>query len=163
VGVDEVWVSGTDKTVRRVDIHGSVRDTVTITRLGWPNDITVTRQGELVYSDGSNKTVNIVKHRKRNTLITTPRGWCPGTLCCTKSGDILVSMFNADASHHKIVRYQGHTVTKEIDRDEDGEPIYKGGEYSLYVVENNNGDVCASDANARAVVVVNKSGRVRFR
>jgi hypothetical protein len=54
-------------------------------------------------------------------------------------------------------------VTQEIDRDEDGEPIYKGGKYSLYVVENNNGDVCASDRNANTVVVVNKSGRVRFR
>jgi streptogramin lyase len=54
-------------------------------------------------------------------------------------------------------------VTQEIDRDEDGEPIYKGGEYGVYVVENNNGDVCASDRNANTVVVVNKSGRVRFR
>jgi hypothetical protein len=72
-------------------------------------------------------------------------------------------MGTTDFSQHKIVRYQGHTVTEEIDRDEDGEPIYKGGRYGLFVVENNNGDVCASDSNAKAVVVVNKSGRVGFR
>jgi hypothetical protein len=30
------------------------------------------------------------------------------------------------------------------------------------VVENNNGDICASDNNAEKVVVVDKSGRVRF-
>jgi hypothetical protein len=161
VGVDEVWVSGKDKTVRRVDIHGSVRDTVKCPN--WPDDIIVTRQGELVYSDGPKRTVNIVRQGKTKTLITTPRGWHPGTLCCTKSGDILVSMDNTDGSRYKIVRYQGHTVTQEIERDEDGKPIYKGGEYSLYVVENKNGDVCASDQNADTVVVVNKSGRVRFR
>ncbi|XP_048740317.2 uncharacterized protein LOC125654400 [Ostrea edulis] len=163
VGVDEVWVSGKDKIIRRVDIHGSVRDTVTTTCLDWPNDITVTRQGELVYSDANNRTVNIVRHGRTETLITTPQGWHPGRLCCTKSGDILVSMYTTDFSQHKIARYQGHTVKQEIDRDEDGEPIYKGGEYSLYVVENNNGDTVASHGNAKAVGVVDKSGRVRFR
>jgi hypothetical protein len=160
-GVDEVWLSGKDKTIRRVDIHGSVRDTVKCPN--WPDDITVTRQGKLVYSDGPKRTVNIVRHGKTKTLITAPQGWYPRQLCCTKSGDILVSMDNTDSSRYKIVRYQGHTVTQEIDRDEDGKPIYKEGEYALYVVENNNGDVCASDRNADTVVVVNKSGRVRFR
>ncbi|XP_055998839.1 E3 ubiquitin-protein ligase TRIM71-like [Ostrea edulis] len=163
VGVDEAWVSGKDKTITRVDIHGSVRDTVTTTCEEWPNDITVTRQGELVYSDVHNRTVNIVRHGRTETLITTPQGWHPGQLCCTKYGDILVSMLTTDYSQRKIVRYQGHTEKQEIDRDEDGEPIYKGGKYTLFVVENNNGDICASDNNADTVVVVNKSGRVRFR
>jgi streptogramin lyase len=163
VGVDEAWVSGDDKTVRRVDIHGSVRDTVTTTCEYWPNDITVTRQGELVYSVDDNRTVNLVRHGRTETLITTPQGWKPDGLCCTKSGDILVSMFTDGYNRNKIVRYQGQTVTQEIDRGEDGEPIYKGGLGSLYVVENNNGDVCASDGNADTMVVVNKSGRVQFR
>ncbi|XP_048740769.2 uncharacterized protein LOC125654771 [Ostrea edulis] len=163
VGVDEAWVSGGDKTIRRVDIHGSVRDTVTTTCEDWPNDITVTRQGELVYSDGNNRTVNIVRHGRTETLITTPQGWHPDKLCCTKSGDILVSMLTSGRSQYKIVRYQGHTVKQEIDRDDDGEPIYKGGRYTLFVVENNNGDICVSDCKADTVVVVDKSGRVRFR
>jgi hypothetical protein len=163
VGVDEAWVSGADKTIRRVDIHGSVRDTITTKCEPYPNDITVTRQRELVYCDGHSRTVNIVRRGRSEAMIITPQGWGPGNLCCTKSGDILVSMVNSDHSQRKIVRYQGHTVTQEIDRDEDGEAIYKRGEYQLFVVENNNGDVCASDGNADTVVVVNKSGRVRFR
>jgi sugar lactone lactonase YvrE len=164
VGVDEAWASGRDKTIRRVDVHGSVQDTViTTVRKYWPNDITVSRQGEPVFSDEDNRTVKVVRHRGIETLITAPQGWHPDKLCCTKSWDILVSMLTADESRYKIVRYQGHTVTQEIDRDEVGEPIYKGGEYPLCVVENNNGDVCAANANAKVVVVVNKSGRVRFR
>ncbi|XP_048766566.2 E3 ubiquitin-protein ligase TRIM71-like [Ostrea edulis] len=162
VGVDEAWVSGEDKTIRRVDIHGSVRDTATTTCI-WPNGITVTRQGELVYSDGRNRTVNIVRHGRTETLITAPRDWKPDRLCCTESGEILVSMGTTDDSQNKIVRYQGHTVKQEIDRGENGEPIYKGGKYPLYVVKNNNKDICASDCNADTVVVVGKSGRVRFR
>jgi hypothetical protein len=123
----------------------------------------VTRQGDLVYSDHYNRTVNIIRHGKIKKLFTLPQDWWPYKLCCTKSGDILVSMFNAGYSQNKIVRYEGHTVTQEIDRDEDGEPIYKGGNCPLYVAENSNGDICASDNNAKAVVMVNKSGRVRFR
>jgi streptogramin lyase len=161
VGVDEAWVSGYDKTIRHVDIYGSVRDTVTTTCKYCPNGITVTRQGELVYSDSYNSTVNVVRHGRTETLITTPQGWVPGKLCCTKSGDILVSMHTIAQS--KIVRYQGHTVTQEIDRDEDERLIYKQGINTLFVVENNNGDVCVSDQKAKTVVVVNKSGRVRFR
>jgi hypothetical protein len=163
VGVDEAWVSGKDKAIRRVGIHGSVRDTVTTTCQYWPNGITVTKQGELVYSDGPNRTVNIVRQGKINKLITLPQGWKPDRLCYTKSGDILIGMCTFDFSQRKIVRYQGQSVTQEIDRDEDGKPIYKGGNYGLHVVENNNRDVCASDYNAEIVVVVNKSGRVRFR
>ncbi|XP_062615195.1 uncharacterized protein LOC134276933 [Saccostrea cucullata] len=163
VGSDKAWVSGRGKMITCVDIHGAVQDTVTSTCKNFPNDITVTRQGELIYSDGYNRTVNIVRDGKTETLITTPRGWYPGGLCCTRSGDILVIMYTSDKSHRKIVRYQGQRVTQEIDKDKHGDPIYQGGEYGLYVVENNNGDIVASDVNARAVVVVDRTGKVRFR
>ncbi|XP_048740753.2 uncharacterized protein LOC125654762 [Ostrea edulis] len=163
VGVDEAWVSGAENTIRRIDMHGSEWDTVTTTRKTWPNSITVTSQGELVYRDSDDRTVNIVRHGKTEKLITTPQGWHPDKLCCTKSGGILVSMYTTDFSQNKIVHYRGQTLKQEIDRNEGGKPIYKRGKCSLRVVENNNGDICASDCNAYTVVVVNKSGRVRFR
>jgi DNA-binding beta-propeller fold protein YncE len=167
VEMDEAWVCGNDKIVKRVDEQGSVQDTVTTRCKHYPEGITVNRRGELVYSDGLNRTVNVVRHGKIRTLITTPQGWHPDKLCCTESEDILVSMckhrYGSSYTRHKIVRYQGESVTQEINRDEDGELIYALGSSDLYVVENNNGDVCASDGNANEVVVAKKSGRVRFR
>ncbi|XP_062569815.1 uncharacterized protein LOC134231865 [Saccostrea cucullata] len=163
IGSDKAWISGQDKKVTCLDIHGAVQDTVTSTCDLFPDDITVTRQGELIYSDAYNRTVNIVRDGKTETLITTPRGWHPDGLCCTRSGDILVSMCTTDKSHRKIVRYQGQRVTQEIDKDEHGDPIYQGGKYAVYVVENNNGDIVASDCNADTVVVVDRTGKVRFR
>ncbi|XP_061183060.1 tripartite motif-containing protein 3-like [Saccostrea echinata] len=163
VGSDKAWINGEDKIITRVDIHGAVQDTVTSTCETFPNDITVTRQGELIYSDANNRMVNIVRDGKTETLITTPKGWHPSGLCCTRSGDILVSMDTTDGSHYKIVRYQGQRVIQEIDKDEHGDPIYQGGVYVVYVVENNNGDIVVSDINARAVVVVDRAGKVRFR
>jgi hypothetical protein len=106
--------------------------------------------------------VNIVRNGKIKKIITTIWGWKADRLCCTKSGDMLVSMFSAHRNKHKIIRYQEHRVTQETYRDKDGERIYKRGKWPMCLVENNNGDICASDLNANTVVVVKKSGRVRF-
>jgi hypothetical protein len=167
VGKHEAWVCGNDKIVERVDEQGFVQDTVNTKCKYYPKGITVNRRGELVYIDGLNRTVNVVRYGKIRTLITTPQGWCPEKLCCTELEDILVSMrelrHGFPHARHKIVRYQGESVTQEIERDEDGKLIYALGSSELYVVENNNGDVCASDGNANEVVVVKNSGRVRFR
>jgi sugar lactone lactonase YvrE len=54
-------------------------------------------------------------------------------------------------------------VTQEIDRNEYDNPIYQGGWDPVFVTENNNGDIVASDINARAVVVVDRTGKFRFR
>jgi hypothetical protein len=157
------WVSREDKKIRCIDINGTVTDTVTTTCPYYPDDIIVNRHGELIYCDYLNRTVNIIRNGKTKTLISTPQGWCPGTLCCTRSGDILISICTTDKSHRKIVRYQGRRVTQEIDKDERKKSIYQGGEYKVYVTENKNSDIVASDQNADTVVVVDRSGKVRFR
>ena len=64
---------------------------------------------------------------------------------------------------NKIVRYKGHTIKQEIYKDGQGNPIFTYSLGSLFMSENNNGDICVSDNNAKTVVVVEKTGRVRFR
>jgi hypothetical protein len=162
-GSDKAWISGKDEIIHCVDIHGTVQDAVPSTCPEYPSDITVSKEGELIYSDVYNRTVNIVRRGKTEALITIPRGWGSSGLSFTRSEDILVSMNTIDYSRqYKIVRYQGKKVTQEIDKDGSGNPIYQGGEYALYVKENINGDIVASDGNANTVVVVNRKGKVRF-
>ncbi|XP_055999941.1 uncharacterized protein LOC125656567 [Ostrea edulis] len=156
----KAWISGKDEKIQCVDIHGTVQDTVTSTCFDFPTDIAVNKQGELIYSDYINRTVNIIRH---NPMITIPQGWHPMGLCCTRSDDILVSTKTTDNCHCKIVLYQGQSVIQEINQDEHGNPIYQGGSYEVFVTENNNGDIVASDLNAKAVVVVDRTGKVRFR
>ncbi|XP_062614725.1 E3 ubiquitin-protein ligase TRIM71-like [Saccostrea cucullata] len=161
VGTDEAWVSGNDKVIRRVDIRGSLQESVTTTCKYNPSDISVTKQGELIYSDFINETVNIVRSGKTMVLFTTPRGWGPYGLCCTRSGDILVNVYSN--KQNKILRYQGKILKQEIYEDEHKNLIFKEGLLSLPMAENNNGDICVSDRNADIVIVVDKTGRVRFR
>ncbi|XP_078328799.1 uncharacterized protein LOC111111908 [Crassostrea virginica] len=165
VGEAEAWIYGLNETITRIDIHGAVRDTVTITCLYWPGGISVTRGGELIYSDYSSRTVNIVRDGKSETLITTSQDWRPGSVSCTRSRDILVHVYKGigPQTKNKIIRYQGQNIKQEIIKDGQGNPIFKDGARSLYMSENNNGDICVSDRNADTLVVVDKTGRVRFR
>lgn len=56
-------------------------------------------------------------------------------------------------------------ITQEIHKDEKGKPIFEEGKirHALFIMENNNGDVCISDDNAGVLIVVNLAGKVRFR
>ncbi|XP_022311815.1 uncharacterized protein LOC111117042 [Crassostrea virginica] len=163
VGEADAWIYGNNKTITGIDIHGAVKDKQSC--LGWPGGISVTRERELIFSNYSNRTVNTVRDGKSETLITTPEGLRPLTLSCTRSGDILVHVCKGSGPQrkNKIIRYKGQNIKKEIGNDGQGYPIFKDGEYQLYMSENNNGDVCVSDVNADAVIVVEKTGRVRFR
>ncbi|XP_078328825.1 uncharacterized protein LOC144623852 [Crassostrea virginica] len=164
IGGTEAWIFGEKKTITRIDIHGTVRDTVNTTCLSWPGGMSVTRGRELIYSDPTRRTVNIVRHGKSETLITTPQGWNPWRVSCTMSGDILVNV--SQKTYHepkdKIIRYQGQNIKQEINKDRLENPIFKEGLFSQYMSENKNGDVCVSDVNANTVVVVDNTGRVRF-
>ncbi|XP_062618801.1 uncharacterized protein LOC134280414 [Saccostrea cucullata] len=161
VGSDEAWISGYNKAIRHVDMHRSAQKSVTTGCLLSPRDIAVTRQGELIYIDSDNATVNIVRSGKTEVLINTPQGCTPKRLCCSRSGDILVSV--RSNNQNKILRYQRDILKQEIYRDEHGNTIFKEGYCVLYLAENNNGDICVSDINAKIAIVVDKTGRVRFR
>ncbi|XP_062579923.1 uncharacterized protein LOC134241931 [Saccostrea cucullata] len=161
-GASEAWICGGDKFVRRIDIHGSLKNKITTECDSYPADISVTRQGELIYSDTNNGTVKIARQWSIETLITLPQGWYPEGLCCARTGDVLVSMCTPDKTRHKLLCCQGQRATQEIDKDNYGQSIFKGGQYGLYVEKNNNGDICASDMNAKTVIVMDKTGRVRF-
>ncbi|XP_062591521.1 uncharacterized protein LOC134253010 [Saccostrea cucullata] len=159
---DEVWVTGrNNKTVTRINLQGSVQETITSTCRNHPSDISVSNEGHLLYTDLDNQVINDV--HQTTAQITTPQGWKPVGLCCTQSGDLLVSMCTSNDEHYKIVRYEGQTIRQEIEKDDQGHPLYKGGENMLFVTENNSGDICASDVNGKIVVVVNKAGKLQFR
>lgn len=110
---DEIWACAQDNVMKlfcfQVDIVKSVK-----TRTGnIPFDITVTRSGNLVYTDDFDKTVNIVKDTQIHTLIKL-KDWIPLNVCSTFSGDLLVFMNSDDDKQTKLVRYCGSIVEQTI-------------------------------------------------
>eukprot|EP00105_Crassostrea_gigas_P008551 XP_011423138.1 PREDICTED: uncharacterized protein LOC105325315 [Crassostrea gigas] len=120
---------------------------------------TVTQDGDLIYTDKTNKVINRITQDNTLTEFIKTGDWKP--LCIYSShinGDILVGMIKGDEA--KVTRYnkRGEEI-QNIQKDNKGQELYSK---PRYITENINGDICTSDFNKQAVVVVDKSGQHRF-
>ncbi|XP_061186564.1 uncharacterized protein LOC133194675 [Saccostrea echinata] len=160
---EEIWTSsGVSGLMQCFNTQSSLETSVKAKSREFPSDITLTSDGDLLYSDWKTKTVNILKNKKIKEVIRL-HGWIPNNMCVTSSGDLLVTMYSDDKTQSKVVRYSGSTEKETIQFDDEGKPLYSGNKFTKYISENRNLDICVSDYGAGAVVVVNQAGKLMFR
>ncbi|XP_061186921.1 tripartite motif-containing protein 55-like [Saccostrea echinata] len=177
---EEIWTkgNGNDSTMKLFSINqGSLLNSITTKSGESPTAIAVTQDGDLVYTDYHNGTVTIVKSKKIEKEVIRPgNNWRPFGVCSTSSGDLLVTMnndmyyFHGDGTcrESKVVRYSGSKEKQTIQHDDKGKPLYSSKSFNAFIIdknisENRNLDICVADCDARAVVVVNQAGKLRFR
>ncbi|XP_062574495.1 uncharacterized protein LOC134236341 [Saccostrea cucullata] len=156
---EEIWTCGLRNIMELYNLQGKLLKSIQTKSGSIPRDMAVTRSGDLVYTDPDARTVNIVKNKKIQEVISLRR-WTPHYVCCTSSGDLLVTMVSNDYKQLKVVLYSGSTAKKTIQFDSEGNPLFSS---CYFINENRNLDICVADNSARAVVVVNQAGKLRFR
>ena len=159
---EQLWTSGWTDNIVCFDSQGVFQKAIETKSGGWPGDIAVISDGSLVYIDAITKTVYKVKDDLTEKIITL-QGWTPANLCVIFSGDLLVTMHSDDETQSKVVRYSGSTVKQTIQFDDENQPLYSGNSKLKYITGNRNLDICVADPAAGAVVVVNQTGKLRFR
>ena len=120
---EEIWTSGCNKIMKLYNLKGELLKSVQTKSGNPPADIAVTQDGDLVYADYKNSSINLVRGTQIHTLITLP-GWSPGSLCSTSSGDLLVIIRTNNNKAIKVMRFTGSTNTQIIQNDDQGYPLY---------------------------------------
>ncbi|XP_062603876.1 uncharacterized protein LOC134265674 [Saccostrea cucullata] len=80
----------------------------------------------------------------------------------TSYEDTLVFMVSENGEQAKVVRHSGSTKKQTIQFDSNHKSLFSLG-YCKCINENINLDICVADNKAKAVVVVNEAGKLRFR
>lgn len=161
---DEIWTSGDNKMLKLYNLKSELVRKIKTKSGNKPSNLQVTKSGDLVYTDYVERTLNIVQNTHISEVVKL-KEWIPRFVYCTSSGDLLVFMDNDDDRQSKVVRYSGSMEKQNIQFDESGQPLYSYDSLNdrcKYVSENKNLDICVSDWGAKAVVVVNVTGKHRF-
>nr|XP_034306742.1 tripartite motif-containing protein 3 [Crassostrea gigas] len=159
---ENIWTCKWTNNIECRNTKGSILQTIDTIPGEKVIDIAVDIDGDLLYSALKTRTVNKVKNGQTEELIRL-KGWTPGQLCVTSTGDLLVTMNSDYGTQSKVVRYSGSTEKQSIQFDDEGKPLYSGSAAIKYISDNRNHDICVADFEAAAVVVVDQDGKLRWR
>ncbi|XP_078329837.1 uncharacterized protein LOC111114735 isoform X2 [Crassostrea virginica] len=153
-----LWVSDASGNLVQTDLQGKLLQEIQTS--GTTDGFhTATQEGGLIYTDKDEKKIYRITPDRKITEFIKTEDWRPISIHSSRiNGDILVGMYkNREV---RVTRYNktGKEI-QNIQRDNQGQELF---DYPHYITENINGDICTSDWNKRAVVVVNKSGQHRF-
>ncbi|XP_078313035.1 uncharacterized protein LOC111135019 isoform X1 [Crassostrea virginica] len=172
VSVDKsgsLWASDSDGNLVQTDLQGDQLQKIR-TSGRYAGYHTATQDGDLIYTDEDEKMIYRITPDKKITEFINTGDWRPLSVhsSCI-NGDILVGMNlqkyvrprKRVLKEAKVTRYsKAGKEIQNIQRDNKGrQKLYSD---PHYITENINGDICTSDYDKKAVVVVNKSGQHRF-
>lgn len=157
----EIWICGENNILRLYNSQGKLVKSIKTKSGNCPMDITMTQNGDLVYTDSIDRSVNLVNDTDDIKPVTKLPGWIPHSISGSSKGGLLIVLESEDYNHAKVIHFRGSEVRQTIQFDSDGFPLYRSRSIK-YISENRNLDVCVSDCVAGAIVVVNQTGKFRF-
>nr|XP_022341355.1 uncharacterized protein LOC111135511 [Crassostrea virginica]XP_022341356.1 uncharacterized protein LOC111135511 [Crassostrea virginica]XP_022341358.1 uncharacterized protein LOC111135511 [Crassostrea virginica] len=156
--LDRLWVSDSRGNLVQTDLQGKQLQKIQ-TSGRYEGYHTATQDGDLIYTDKDKKVIYRITPDKKITEFIKTGDWRSLSVHSSRiNGEILVGMIKDKEA--KVTRYS--KAGKELQNIQ--WDIQRQGLYSdpHHITENINGDICTSDFNKQAVVVVDNSGQHRF-
>ncbi|XP_061171070.1 uncharacterized protein LOC133180614 [Saccostrea echinata] len=152
------WASDRKGNLIQCDTEGNILQTLCTKESINIGYHTVTKEGELLYTERELKSVHRVTDDLTTTVLKT-EDWIPRSIYSSHiNGHILIGI-RKEKDDWKVTRYNTTGERLHDIQTIDGGKIYKS---INYITENVNGDICTSDSRANKVVVVTESGNYRF-
>ncbi|XP_048748283.2 E3 ubiquitin-protein ligase TRIM71-like [Ostrea edulis] len=159
-----IWATGDAQQIKLFDVNdNSIKKSID-TKLSGEKLVSVTIEGDLLYTEKGGRTIHIVKREQSEKLINL-QGWRIQGFCVTSAGDLLVVMTSVSDYDRetRVVRYHGREEKEIIQFESKEKPFYSVGPNQKCICENRNFDICVADRDACAVVVVRQDTKLRFR
>lgn len=160
-GDNKIWTTW-GKIMSLYNINGKLLQSIQTKTENKVKNIATTKKGYLVYSDPRSKTIYRMKKKNIRRIIKLT-GWTPCSVCSTSLDGLLVTMISNDKKQSKVVHYSDSLkeyLTFQFDGN--GMPLYSTSSRK-HISENRNLDICVADKGSCAVVVVNRTGGLRFK
>ena len=149
VGSGLAWVRADSRVLHLVDRDGSVKDTIN-TNFDF-DCIALTPQGDILFSDVTNKSVNSISRDKTVTTLFQTE-WIPSGLCSLHNGNVAVA-FSEDG--RVVVFSMSGEVIKELDK--------KYFKFPYWMANNKvNNDMYITNYNGGSVVAIDQDYNVRY-
>lgn len=156
-----IWTSGDGDTMILYDLNGTELKRIRAKQGHWPGDIAVAMNGDLVFTDKTDKSVTLWSQSTGERTEINLEQWTPRGVCSTLYlGDFLVIMDN-DNHQTKIAGYTNTKETFVINFNDETHPIASFGP-TKYIAEHKSENICVACLEARLVVVINQAGEVLF-
>lgn len=159
---EKVWIYGDDEKIKQLDRSGNALNSFNAASGTSQKDIAMNSDGNIAFSHKEDACIYLVKKTKIEKFVDVS-GWIPYGLCFNSDGDLMVCMRRNDYTESKVGVFADGKLKQQFQFDDIRKPLFSISRNSMYICENGNGDICVSDWNACAVIVMKKSGEYRFR
>ncbi|XP_052708320.1 E3 ubiquitin-protein ligase TRIM71-like [Crassostrea angulata] len=159
---EKVWIYGDDEKIKQLDRSGNALNSFNAASGTSQKDIAMNSDGNIAFSHKEDACIYLVKKTKIEKFVDVSC-WIPYGLCFNSDGDLMVCMRRNDYTESKVGVFADGKLKQQFQFDDIRKPLFSISRNSMYICENGNGDICVSDWNACAVIVMKKSGEYRFR
>ncbi|XP_062594890.1 uncharacterized protein LOC134256250 [Saccostrea cucullata] len=157
-----IWACGYDNTIRKFDHSGYILQTIKNVHNG--ESFSINTEGDVLFiAKKPVGAIYIFRESKFKRYLYFEK-WFPTGLHFSGKENFLVSLRSTSTAHSRIGRFHKKDEIQQIQYDRQGLPLFStNSEMILPLIENKYGDICVADMGGKTVVVVNKSGELRFK